>query len=137
MSLLLSVLGLTLLMSSPSAMAALGDMGRNAAESADGVGLAIKQWSLVIGLVFVVGSIIGMATAKKTNTPISYSFYALGAGLALLTLSTLISEGSDTIYDSDNSELENLDLSQVISPKSGDGVDTYHKAVYQDKLIVG
>lgn len=94
-----------------SAMAAsFGEIGNNAADSGEGIAAAIKQYGLVIGLGLVVGSFVGFATHKKTNTPISYSIIAFCAGVGLASMTAFIDAGSETAFGQSESEIGKLNL---------------------------
>lgn len=104
--------GVMLATLSPIAAATtLGDVGNNLAATFSGLGNAIYMFAILAGLGLVVGSLVIFATHKKTNVPLSIPTIMLLAGLALVSIPTVISIGTSSTFGSGGSS----QLNQLIT----------------------
>jgi hypothetical protein len=78
----------------------IGDVGNNLATSFSGLGNAVFMFAILAGIALVVGSLVMFATHKKTNTPLSIPAIMLLAGLALVSIPTVISIGTSSTFGS-------------------------------------
>jgi hypothetical protein len=82
----------------PAMAITFGDMGNNVGDSAGGLFSGGKKIGLMLGLFFAVGGIIGFATHKKTNVPISIPIIAFVAGILLSSITVFVDTGSETLF---------------------------------------
>lgn len=88
----------------------LGQIGNNIATNTDGMSQGLYSAGIFIGVAFAIGGIIGLATYKKTNTPLSYSMIALLAGVLLTSVTAVLGSGSATIFGSTENDLDQIGL---------------------------
>lgn len=105
---LVSVALVTSLVLIEPAFAGFGEIGDNIASATTGMSKATKSVGLLIGIGLSIGGLIGFATHKKTNTPLSIPIIMLIAGILLSSLTAFVGSGSETVFGSDEQEWNNI-----------------------------
>lgn len=103
-SVLATIASMFLMMIEPAWAVKFGEIGNNVGEASTGMANGVKSIGLLIGMALVVGGVVGFATHKKTNTPLSIPVIMIVAGVILSSLTAFVGSGSETIFGTDEQE---------------------------------